>query len=77
MFEEMPARAKKRRKEHNQTPLPVPETPHVLPSPMIRMQQGIGILSLDVSRLAGSQRLGIIGLPGRSCIIMNHYVRTV
>lgn len=27
-------------------------------------QQGVGIMALDVTRLSGSQRVGIIGLPG-------------
>ena len=55
-FEELPLKARKRRKmDKPEATTPGPEKP-----PSI----GLGILPLDPGRLAGSQRLGIIGLPG-------------
>ena len=56
-FEELPSRAKKKRR------LTAGQPVSTIP-PSINV--GVGISLLDTSRLAGSQRLGIIGLPNGS-----------
>lgn len=56
-LEEMPDKARKRRR--TTTLLPPP-----LENPQRGLSVGVGIHPLDPARLGGSQRLGIIGLPG-------------
>ena len=58
-FEELPNKARKRRKMDKPPPSHDPTPPLVL-APSL----GVGICALDTSRLMGSQRVGIIGLPG-------------
>lgn len=58
VFEEMPDKARKRRRTTTllaAAPVAEPQRP---------LSIGVGIHPLDTSRLGGSQRLGIIGLPG-------------
>jgi hypothetical protein len=58
-FEQLPDKARKRRKMDAPKP---PTTPIETPGKTIAT--GVGISPLDPSRLVGSQRVGIIGLPG-------------
>jgi hypothetical protein len=59
-LEVLPAKARKRRRL-----VPPPASPAPALPPGVRPSSvGHGIASLDVARLAGSQRIGIIGLPG-------------
>jgi hypothetical protein len=59
-LEVLPAKARKRRRlVPTAAPTALTLPPGVRPSGV-----GHGIACLDVARLAGSQRIGIIGLPG-------------
>ena len=62
-FEELPNKARKWRKlerlPHSNDP-----SPPLVVAPDRMPSVGVGICALDTSRLMGSQRVGIIGLPG-------------
>ena len=60
VLEELPTKARKRRRIHHHADPINPILPHPTSGPSV----GVGINALDTSRLTGSQRIGIIGLPG-------------
>ena len=60
-FDELPANARKRRKLDK--PKQAASAPPSLP-PERSLGLGVGVSALDTTKLMGSQRLGIIGLPG-------------
>ena len=62
-LEELPAKAKKRRCMLNARS-PLPPSTDASPPPPRALAVGVGIHPLDTSQLVGSQRIGIIGLPG-------------
>ena len=59
LFEDLPTKARKRRKLE-----PVPVAPTDIGNPEKPVSNGVGIAPLDPTHLCGSQRIGIIGLPG-------------
>ena len=63
-LEELPAKAKKRRVAMTErAAAPPPELAPPLDPPRM-LSVGVGIQPLDTAQLVGSQRIGIIGLPG-------------
>lgn len=65
VFEELPARARRKRKARTDAPVGEDVVPRLLPG---SSTVGIGIQALNPSALTGSQRIGIIGLPGTESV---------